>query len=99
MVKVILNGLGHPTQALPGRPAGFARLTGRQRREVARKGGQAALAAGKGYRWDSEAAAAAGREGGNVTQARGTGHRFNSETGRAAGRKGGRGKWRTERRA
>jgi general stress protein YciG len=98
MVKVLLNGLGHPTQALPDRPAGFASLTGQQRREIARKGGQTAQAGGKGYRWDSEAAVEAGRKGGKATQARGTGYRFNSETGRAAGKKGGRGKWRTERR-
>lgn len=44
---------------------GLASMSPEKRREIASKGGKASQASGRGYRWDSEAAAIAGRIGGS----------------------------------
>jgi general stress protein YciG len=47
----------------PGRrPRGLAAMGQEKRREIARKGGQAAQARGTGYRWTVETARAAGKK-------------------------------------
>jgi general stress protein YciG len=43
---------------------GFAAMDPEKQREIARKGGQAAVAGGKGHRWTREEAVEAGKRGG-----------------------------------
>jgi general stress protein YciG len=50
-------------------PRGFAALTPEQRREIASMGGKAAHAQGRGHRFTSEEARAAGRKGGQAAAA------------------------------
>lgn len=49
---------------------GFAALSVEQRKEIARKGGKACHALGKGHLWTKEQAQIAGRKGGQVTKSR-----------------------------
>lgn len=51
-------------QDQPKQHRGFATLSTERRREIARMGGKAAQARGRGHRWDREEARAAGRKGG-----------------------------------
>jgi hypothetical protein len=66
---------------------GFACLSAEQRREMGRRGGQAAQKKGTTHKFTSAEARAAGQKGGKVAQARGTAHRFTSEEAKAARRK------------
>jgi uncharacterized protein len=51
------------------KPQGLATLTEERRREIARMGGKAAQAGGRGHRWSPEEARAAGSKGGKAAQA------------------------------
>jgi len=47
-----------------GQGRGFASMSQEKRREIAQKGGKAAHAQGRAYKWTSEKAREAGRKGG-----------------------------------
>lgn len=69
--------------ATPKRPRGFAALMGTPEgralvKEIARKGGRAAHAAGTAHEFTSEEASEAGRKGGRATHARRVGAQRNS---------------------
>lgn len=49
---------------------GFAAMSPEKQRELSRAGGKAVQASGKGYKWSSEEAQAAGRKGGKVSSRR-----------------------------
>jgi len=49
---------------------GFAAISPERLKEIARKGGIAAHAQGKGYTWTPEAAKVAGRRGGQASRAK-----------------------------
>jgi len=50
----------------PRSPRGFAKLSADERRELAKKGGNAAHVNRTGHRWTSAEASAAGRKGGKI---------------------------------
>jgi len=56
-------------RTLAGRPRGFAAVNPETLREIARKGGKAAHAAGTAHRFNREEARAAGAKGGKAAHA------------------------------
>lgn len=70
------------SQTKPKKPRGFACLTPERRREIARAGGRAAQASGRGHRYTADEARAAGKRGGAVIGAR-------TEHMKAIGKRGG----------
>jgi general stress protein YciG len=58
-----------PDAARPRRPRGFAAIDRNLVREIARKGGKAAHAAGTAHEFTSEEARVAGRKGGQASHA------------------------------
>jgi general stress protein YciG len=71
------NSLSEPGGKLPKRPArrvgeksrrGFAAMSPEQQRRIASEGGRASHESGKGHRFSSEEARAAGRKGGAISR-------------------------------
>jgi len=77
----------------PKKPRELAAMTPERRRAIARLGGQAVQAQGKGHTFTREEAAAAGRKGARAAQAKGVASLFTGEEARAAGRRGGLDRW------
>ena len=72
-----LTSLSDGTSKLPKRPArrvgdksrrGFAAMSPEQQRRIASEGGRASHESGKGHRFSSEEARAAGRKGGSISR-------------------------------
>ncbi|SNR61886.1 MULTISPECIES: KGG domain-containing protein [Hymenobacter] len=55
----------------PKRPRGFAAMDPAQQRRIASEGGRASHQSGRGHRFTSEEARAAGRKGGQASRGRG----------------------------
>ncbi len=69
---------------------GFAAMSKEQQLEYASRGGKAAHAKGKAYKWTSEQAREAGKKGGVAAHAKGGAHEFDRESARVTGSKGGK---------
>lgn len=72
------------------KPRGFAAISKKRQREIARKGGKTAHKLGKAHTFTSVEARKAGQKGGKIAHARGTAHEFTSAEAAKAGRKGGK---------
>ena len=77
MIGVNSNQLDSTSSKLPKRPArrvgeksrrGFAAMSSEQQRRIASEGGRASHESGRGHRFSSEEARAAGRKGGQISR-------------------------------
>jgi uncharacterized protein len=74
----------------PRKRRGFAAMDPDQRREIARRGGEASHEAGRAPEWSRREARSYGRQGGRAAHERGTAHEWDRTEAREYGREGGR---------